>query len=84
MEYEFKSNILKINNKNDTFKEKKLYESIPIYEKIEIYGSDKMTKCTFNGFEKEITYNDEYNLNVLDLSTDNIKVSNALEVIFLK
>ena len=84
MEYEFKSNILKINNKNDTFKEKKLYESIPIYEKIEIYGSDKITKCTFNGFEKEITYNDEYNLNVLDLSSDNIKVSNALEIIFLK
>ena len=84
IEFEFKNNILKIHNKNNSFKDKKLGETIPIYDKIEIYGSDKIIKCSFNGKEKEISYNEENNLNILDLSSENIKVNNTLEILFSK
>lgn len=84
IEFEFKTNFLKISNINTNYKEKKLSEIIPIYDKIEIFGCDKFSKGNFNEKEIDITFNEENNSNILDLSSENIKLNNTFEIIFTK
>ena len=82
IQYEFKNNILKISNKNNHYKEKKISELLPIYDRIEIYGIEKLKSAKFNGKEKEIIYDEEKQFNVLDLSSENIKVNNIFDIYF--
>ena len=84
IEFEFKNNLLKISNKNSNYKETKLSEIIPIYDKIEIFGCDKLLKGNFNGKEKDIIYKEENKSNILDLSPENIKLNNNFEINFTK
>ena len=84
IEFEFKTNFLKISNKNTNYKEKKLKEIIPIYDKIEIFVCDKFSKVSFNDKEMDIIYKEENNANILDLSSEKIKVNNTFEIIFTK
>ena len=82
MEFEFKNNVLKINNKNQKYKEKKLTEIIPIYDKIEIFGCDKFKKCNFNNKEKDLIYEEEKSCYILHLSNENIKLNSLFEIVF--
>ena len=82
MEFEFKNNILKITNKNNKYKEKNLSEIMPIYDKIEIFGYNKLENAKFNEKEKKIIYDEDKKLNTLELLEENIKVNNILEISF--
>ena len=84
IEFEFKTNFLKVSNKNTNYKEKKISEIIPIYDKIEIFGCEKFLKANFNEKEKDIIYKEENNSNILDLSSEKIKLNNSFEIIFTK
>lgn len=82
--YEFKNNVLKIINKNKHYKDQYLNEILPIYDKIEIFGREKIKYAKLNGKEKEILYNEEKKSNILDLLSENIKLNNIFEIYFIE
>lgn len=82
--YEFKNNVLKIINKNKHNKAQYLNEILPVYDKIEIFGREKIKYAKLNAKEKEILYNEEKKLNILDLISENIKLDNIFEIYFIE
>ena len=82
--YEFKNNVLKIINKNKHYKDQYLNEILPVYDKIEIFGREKIKYAKLNGKEKEILYNEEKKSNILDLLSENIKLNNIFEIYFIE
>ena len=82
MVFEFKEKILKAKclNKLDNIESKPLYETIPIFDKIEIYGFGKINDIKSEFGELKIQYKEENDCNIIDLIENKIKVCKDFEL----
>ena len=82
MEFEFKEKILKEKSLNilDNIESKPLYETIPIFEKIEIYGFGEIKNIKSEFGELKICYNKEKDCNIIDLIDKKMKVCKDFEM----
>ena len=82
IEFELKEKILKAKclNKLDNIESKPLYETIPIFDKIEIYGFGKINDIKSEFGELKIQYNEENDCNIIDLIENKIKVCKDFEL----
>ena len=82
IEFELKEKILKAKclNKLDNIESKPLYETIPIFDKIEIYGFGKINDIKSEFGELKIQYKEENDCNIIDLIENKIKVCKDFEL----
>ena len=81
MEFEFKEKVFKAKNLNKV-NNLSGNENIPILEKIEIYGCNKINNVKSDFCDLKINFDEKMNCNIIDLSNNNIKLNKDFEIKF--